>query len=86
MSDRVKWFEAGPDMWEGRVDGVMAYIVLPLEPSDTMPHGGAWVSRAGVRNGLRMTNIERAKDIAEMQETTDPRMLHDHGLLLSGQS
>ena len=28
-----------------------------------------------------MTNIERAKDIAEMQETMDPRLLHKYGLL-----
>jgi hypothetical protein len=76
MTDRVKWTELAPGMWVGRVDDVDAYAVLELESS-------AWVTRYGVRDGFRMTNVNRAKEIAELQEEMDVLpLLNRHGLLL----
>ena len=69
-------------IWSGSVDGKdYTYTVLTLE-SDDPTRARAWVSRRGVRGGFCMTNVERAKHLAEMQETMDPLRLHEHGLLL----
>ena len=55
-------------IWVGRVDDMDAYTVLNLETC-------AWVTRYGngVRGGFRMTNVERAKDLAELQAKMDLR-------------
>jgi hypothetical protein len=81
MNDRVQWFPEGTGVWLGRVGGHPAYVVLELEKTDPKDWG-AYVRRYDTRDGFRMTNISRAMDIAEMQETMDPMLLHRHKLLL----
>jgi hypothetical protein len=83
MSDRVKWFETSRGVWEGCVaSGAVTYIIVPL-PADKMPFG-CWVARAGEKDGRHMTNVDRAMDVAEMQETMDHAELLRWGLLLEG--
>ncbi len=82
-TDLVKWFETGRGVWEGCVaSGAVAYIIVPF-PADKMPFG-VWVARAGEEDGRHMTNVDRAMDLAEMQETMDHAFLQSHGMLLPG--
>jgi hypothetical protein len=81
MSDKVQWTPVFKGIWEGYVGGHPAYVVLELEPK-APDYTGAYVRRWETREGFRMTNVGRAMDLAELQETTDPMLLHRHKLLL----
>jgi hypothetical protein len=83
MSDRVEWEERIPDsVWRGYVDGRHTYRVLVVgEPGpDSYP---VWVGRVGAKIGAGCTNVGRAMDLAEMNETMPMPDLIKHGLALS---
>ena len=83
MSDRVVWSERIPDCsWVGTVDGKDAYRILAVgEPGpDQYPVG---VHRIGAEIGAGCTNVDRAKDVCEMNESWPVPELIQHGLALS---
>ena len=83
MSDRVYWKELVPEcMWAGYVGIYDAYRVLVAgEPGpDQYP---VFVHRVGAKIGARSTNVDRAMDLAEMQERMPMPELIKHGLALS---
>ena len=79
----MQWLpESGcPGVWVGRVGGHPAYVALDI-PRTSSKDWGVYVRRYDARDGFRMTNIGWAKEIAEMQETMDPMLLHRYKLLL----
>lgn len=79
--DRVTWNEFAPGCWHGDVDGQHTYLALCLyEPGpDSFP---VWIGRFGAKVGSRCTNIGRAMDLAEMNETRPLTELMKHGLAL----
>lgn len=82
-ADRVQWVESVPGIsWRGLVDGREAYrIVVVGEPGpDQYP---VEVARIGVATGARCTNLGRAMDLAEMNETQPADELEKWGLLLA---
>ena len=81
----IEWSEIGTGTfgsWLGTVDGRRAYLVLKVG----LPGPGqlpVFVSRHGVKNGHRCTNVHRAMELAEMNETMPVHELTDWGLALA---
>jgi hypothetical protein len=83
MSDRVQWEEDVADtLWYGYVDGWHVYSVLVIGEPGPDQHP-VFVHRVGAKIGAKCTNVDRAMDLAEMQERMPASLLVKHGLALS---